>query len=335
VIAIFAAILATSPQTSCLLHFSANPVGCAQQIRAVARPHGASRIFGSTSGKTLLYASEPFASTVTISTVTATAITPIGQLTFNGAVPFDMTVDSSENLYVVVIGGSAPPSVEVFPRGATTPSKIYTNDLSGPLDVAVDAHGNLYVANLVSSKSCNVLIYAKGSMKPTSVITTVPGCPNALALDSSSNLYVTYVYYPPKGLWQTDVMKYASGSTTGTRLHLTAPGLNDFYGIAVDAKGDVVVGNSQEDGSIGQLLVFPPGAHTPSNTIEYDGWFPLYFTLYGDRFFTQSFLPQGTSSMYTLGTVPAEFDYPSGTERIVGNPELAGVSFYFGFAVSP
>ena len=86
-----------------------------------------------------------------------------------------------------------------------------------------------------------MLEYAKGSMKPTAVITDVPGCPNGVAVDSSSNLYVTFIYYPPSGPWQTDVMKYAPGSTNGTRLNLQAPGRNDFYGIAADSKGQVAV----------------------------------------------------------------------------------------------
>ncbi|MBV8198174.1 MAG: hypothetical protein JO263_08560 [Candidatus Eremiobacteraeota bacterium] len=320
---------------SCVFHLTANPVACARQIRVVERPRARSWV-SPAAGKTLLYASEPFVSAVSISTVTAKALAPSGQLTFNGALPFGMAVDSAKNLYVAVLSSSGPQSVEVFPRGATKPSKIYTDGITGPLDVAVDARGTLYVANFVSSTSCNVLEYAKGSMKPTAVITDVPGCPNGVAVDSDSNLYVTFIYYPQGQPWITDVMKYGPGATKGTRLQLSASPYSDFYGIAVDAKGNLVVANSLEVGTIDQILVYPPGSHRPAASAQYgDGWFALFFALAGNRLFAPAYLEQGTGSLMTLGDVPAEFDYPSMRQRLVENPKLAGTAFYFGFALSP
>lgn len=318
----------------CVFHLAANPVACARRVAATQRPRGRSWI-SPAAGKTLLYASEPFEGAIGISTVTANAIVPSGRLTIGG-VPFSVAVDAAKNLYVAVLNSSGPQSVQVFARGATKPSKIYTDGITGPLDVAVDAHGTLYVANFVSSTSCNVLEYAKGSMKPTAVITDVPGCPNGLAVDSSSNLYVTFIYYPVGQQWVTDVIKYAAGATKGSRLYLRPPGLNDFYGIAVDARGNLVIANSQQVGTIHQILVFPPGSHRPSASAQYgDGWFPLFFGLAGNRLFAPAYLAQGTDSFMTLGDVPAEFDYPSMDQRLVENPKLVGVAFYFGFAISP
>ncbi len=320
---------------SCVFNLAANPIACARRIQAVERPRTKSWI-APRAGKTLLYVSEPFSSAVSISTVTANAITPSGQLTFNGAIPFSMAVDSSKNLYVAVINPYGAQSVEVFARGSTRPSKIYTDGVTGPLDVAVDARGTLYVANFVSSTACNVLEYAKGSMKPTAVITDVPGCPNGVAVDARLNLYVTFIYYPQSQRWVTDVMKYSPGTTKGTQLHLLAPGLNDFYGIAVDGNANLVIGNSQEAGTIHQLLLFPHGSRSATVIAEYgDGWFPLFFALTGNRLYAPAYLEQGTGSLMTLGDVPAEFDYPSMNQRLVANPRLVGTSFYYGFALSP
>jgi hypothetical protein len=319
----------------CIFHLATDPVACARQVRTVARPR-TKRWLSASAGQTLLYVSEPFASAVSVSTVGTNAITPSGELTFDGAIPFSLAVGPSKSLYVAVLDASGPPSVEVFPRGSTKPSKTYTDGVTGPLDVAVDARGTLYVANFVSSSSCNVLEYANGSMKPTAVITDVPGCPNGVAVDANSNLYVTFIYYPPTGPWQTDVMKYARGSTKGTRLNLKAPGRNDFYGIAVDGKGDLLIGNEAQVGMLYQILIFPRGAHAPASEIAYgDGWFPLFFTLAGNRIFAPAYLEQGTGSLMTIGDEPAEFDYPSGRERVVESPKLVDPEFYYGFAVSP
>ena len=332
---IVAAIALRPSVPSCVFNLTANPVACARQVRAAEHPARRSWIAPAT-GKTLLYASEPFASAVSISTVTASAIAPSGQLTFNGAIPFTMAVDSSKNLYVAVINPSGPQTVQVFARGSTKPTKIYSDGITGPLDVAVDARGTLYVANFVSSTSCNVLEYSKGSMQPTAVITDVPGCPNGVAVDAKSNLYVTFIYYPQGQPWVTDVMKYAPGATKGTELHLQAPGLNDYYGIAVDSKGGLLIGNSREAGTIDQLLLFPRGARSGSLVAAYgDGWFSLFFGLAGNRLFAPAYLAQGTGSLMTLGDVPAEFDYPSMNERLVANPKLVGTAFYYAFALSP
>lgn len=319
----------------CIFHLASDPIACARQIRAVERPQRR-RWVSVTSRETLLYVSEPFASAVSISTLTRNAIAPSGELTFDGAIPFSLAVDPAKNLYVAVLNPSGPSSVEVFPRGSSKPSKVYTDGVTGPLDIAVDARGTLYVANFVGSSSCNVLEYAKGSMKPTSVITDVPGCPNGIAVDANSNLYVTYIYYPPTGPWQTDVMKYARDSTKGARLNLKAPGRNDFYGIAVDGSGNLVVANEAQVGMLYQILIFPRGGHAPTADIAYgDGWFPLFFTLRGDRLFAPAYLEQGTGSLMTIGDEPAEFEYPSGHERLVESPKLADPAFYYGFAISP
>lgn len=320
----------------CIFKLNEDPIACARLIRAHGHPEGRSWISPATGNKTLLYASEPYAAAVSISTVSTHALTPSGMLTFNGELPFTLAVDSSKHLYVGLLNPSGGSSVEVFSRNSKKPVRTYTNGITGALDVTVDSRGTLYVANFVSSTSCNVLEYAKGSMTPTATITDVPGCPNGVAVDANSNLYVTFIYYPPSAPWQTDVMKYAPGSTTGTRLNLKAPGLNDFYGIAVDANGNLVIADSVQAGMLGKILVFPAGSQTASHTMEYgDGWYSLFFALNGSRLFAPAYLEQGTTELTSIGDEPAEFEYPSGRERFVENPNLASPGFELGFAVSP
>jgi hypothetical protein len=257
-----------------------------------------------------------------------------------------MAVDSSKNLYVALLNPNGPQSVEVFPRGSTKPSKSYTDGITGPLNIAIDSHDTLYVANFVGSKTCNVLEYAKGSMKPTRTITDVPGCPNGVGVDADSNLYVTYIYYPPTGPWETDVMKYARGSTKGMRLHLKAPGpgLDVFYGIAVAAAGDLVIGNLHEGYALDQILIFPRGSQTAASTVQFGNyWYPLFFALAGNTLFAPAFLEQGGAagggflSFFNLiiGDEPAEFQYPTGRELFVENAKKLAPGFYYAFAFSP
>ena len=290
---------------------------------------------------TLVYASEPLASAVSIFSLGSKGFVPAGQLVFSDY-PIGVTVDAAQRLYVAVTSlgasGSLPNDVEVFPRGATKPSKTYSDGLTGPDDVAVDSHGTLYVAN-ISNFGCaddpgdgDVVEYAKGSMKPTLTITDIPGCPHALGLDASDNLYVTYIYYGSSGPSISDVIEYARGSTKGKALGLHAKDAalsSLFWRVAVDGSGNVIVANDAYDNTLGQILVYPPGSTSPSKSIEYVDWGEEYFALQGDRIFAEAYTGQ------TVSAVPAEFTYPSGQERLVASPKLVPPAFYYGFAVSP
>jgi hypothetical protein len=339
---------ASAPQTagfSCILHLNENPIACARLIRSRERPVTRSWI-AATAGKALLYASQPYVSAVSISAVGAHGLAPTGQLSFNGELPLSMAVDSSKNLYVALLNPDGPQSVVVYPRGSTKPSRTYTQGITGPLNIAIDSHDTLYVANFVSASSCNVLEYVKGSMKPTRTITDVPGCPNGVGVDADANLYVTFIYYPPTGPWQTDVMKYARGSTNGTRLHLKSPGpgLGVFYGVSGAADGSLLVGNLHEGYALDQILIFPRGAQSASRIIQYGNfWFPLFFALAGNRLFAPAFLEQGGASSggilsffnLIIGDEPAEFEYPSGRELLVESAKKLAPGFYYAFAFSP
>jgi hypothetical protein len=335
----------------CMLGVPLSADDCDRLLRKHARPRVRSWFSGS-SAKTLAYASEPFAGAVHIWTVRAKGFTPVGELNVGGSYsyPFGLTVDDARNLYVAVgsYSSSPTPSVEVFPRGATKPSKIYTQGLLNPIDVAVDRSGTLYVANWFKS-SCHfvqndgsVVEYAKGSLTPTAVLTKgILGCPIGVAVDSNQNLYVTYSYLPQANArTQSDVLEYAyhSGkgvSKKGVRLHLTVPdgrsrNVKKFSAIAVDDEGDLVVENSQPAANLVQLLTFARGSKTPTSTVAYGGdWFPGYFALNKSRLLANAYLAEG------LYNVMAEFDYPSGRQLFVSDPRLVAPTFLYGFALSP
>lgn len=298
--------------------------------------------------QTLVYASQPFSSAVTISAVTENGFKPVGEIALqSGEYPLGLTVDASQNLYVAIsplTTGTA--SVAVFPRGATQPSKVYTDGLTGPVDVAVDGQGTVYVANLTkpggggcdqgSGPGGSVVEYAKGSTTPTRTITDFPGCPSAIAVDSNASLYLTNTYYVSSSFTKSDVRKYPYQSTRGRSLHLHVPGGRLFGGIAVPSAGDILVENVQADATLNQILTFAHHSKTPVGAIQYggDGWGDgfKFFAVLGDRLFAPAYVAEGFGY---IATTIAEFKYPSGHLVFVQNPALTSLPFAYGFAVSP
>jgi hypothetical protein len=335
---------ATPPSTQhpCAFNMHLSPAMCARLHNAPVHGRAGGWVRNTASSSTLLYASDPFSATVEIESVTSKGFTNAGSLSIADALPLGLTVDQNQNLYVAAATlGSGTPSVQVFARGATKPSKTYTSGLTGPTDVAVDSHGTIYVSNLRdpegggcgagSGPGGSVVEYVKGNMKPARTITDFPGCPSGIAVDSKSNLYLAYLYYPTSGLLQSDVIEYPYGSIKGKALGLEVPGGPELGGLAFDAKGDLLVENVQDDATLNQLLTFRSGSKTPNNTIQYGGtgWSSFkYFALDGNRYFAPAYIAENLS--YVPSTAAA-FDYPSGRQLFA---QTAPLAFVYGMAIS-
>jgi hypothetical protein len=330
----------------CAFNLPLTPAMCARLRTAI---HPANRSWNSSRGdETLVYASQPFSGIVGISALGPRGFKPAGELALpSESVALGLTVDAAQNLYVAIATlASGTPSVEVFPRGATQPSKTYTDGLTAPVDVAVDHHGTLYVANLANAGGAgcgqgsgpggDVVEYASGSTKPTRTISDFPGCPSAIAVDAKANLYLTYTYYPSTGFVESDVIKYAYKSTKGKAMHLQVPGGPELGGIALTTQGDLVVENVQDDATLNQVLTFAGGSKKPTSTIQYGGtgWGTAFkfFALLGNRFYAPAYIAENLSDI--AGT-PAEFAYPSGRQLFVQDPAHEAGPWSYGFAVSP
>lgn len=333
-----------SARSGCAFNLPLNATLCAQIGRT--RPLRSTRL-GDVTGKTLVYASEPLNGSVEVVALGGGGFTPVGTLGVSaGSIPLGLAVDASGNLYVAAPAlGSGTQSVDVFPRGATKPSRVYTDGLTGPVDVAVDSHGTLYVANLAkpgggcaqgSGPFGTIVEYAKGSMRPTGEIGNLPGCPEAVTVDAKGDVYFAYIYYPSSGLTGSNVVKYSLQTKKLRNLNLQAPGGNDFGGLAIDAAGNLVVENDQADATLNQLLVFAPGSKKPSATIQYggSGWGTSFrfFAMLGTRFVAPAYVSENFP--FVISTI-ATFDYPSGRELHVQHREPAPAPFVYGFAVSP
>ncbi|MFY9739916.1 MAG: hypothetical protein WAK11_12835 [Candidatus Cybelea sp.] len=205
------------------------------------------------SGKGLVYVSDNFGNAVYIFDKTNLAQGPIGEITNAIEAPNGLAVDRRGALYVA----NSNNTVEVYPRGSTQASVTYTDGISFPFGLVVSSNtGRLYVANFNAN---DVTEYAKDSTTPDTTISFVSlegNDPYGTSLDRKDDLYVSALGYPTARAYEISV-----GSNTPKDLGIS--GIDVMYGIAVDAKVDVIV----VDQGAKAIYVYPPGSDTPSKTI--------------------------------------------------------------------
>lgn len=186
--------------------------------------------------------------------------------------PYDLAVDSSNNLYLSSLGFSTPSQVTEYPEGYTSGAPSRTISVDEPTGIATDSSGNLYVANC---ETCNpapgdfdstgkdqILVYAPGSTTPMRTITAGLDEPVALAIDSAGTLYVANCACGTNGssTGSNTVTEYANGGTTLTN---TIAGLDIPFAITVDSSNNLYVANYGAN----TVTKYAQGTTTPSLTI--------------------------------------------------------------------
>ena len=107
-------------------------------------------------------------------------------------------------MFVLTRPGGSKNKVQVFPRGATSPSMTITDGITEPAGIAVDGQGTLYVANLGYN---TIPEYKAGDYSPYQTITTGVDYPVALTVDKKGTLFVS-------NFLSNDIVEYAPGSIT-------------------------------------------------------------------------------------------------------------------------
>lgn len=185
---------------------------------------------------------------------------PIGTIAAGLSFPGGATVDAKGNLYVADEHQIASQwNVPMYAPGSTSPTKVYTTDLSSPTDVAVANDGTIYICNFNELQNGWVSVYPKGNPKKEYRLADFNGgAPLSVALDAAGNVYVMYDTNDTGG---SAVNEYAPGAKTGTNLNLT---FKWGAGIQVDRMGNVLVVQQLSPSAI---FVFWPGQTQPSQTI--------------------------------------------------------------------
>jgi hypothetical protein len=203
--------------------------------------------------------------------------------------PSTMTVatavatDSTGGIYV---GGSTSTagSYEICvyaagSAGAATPARTITETSVQPTGMAIDSAGLLYA----TGPTANVAVFsatASGTATPVNVIAgalTQLVQPNAIAVDAAKNVYVTNI--ASSGVTGT-ILVFASGATGNVAPNrVISPGANlsFFYGVALDASGNVYATAAQDNGAginspaIVEYAGGVGGSATPTKTITSSG----------------------------------------------------------------
>jgi sugar lactone lactonase YvrE len=215
--------------------------------------------------------------------------------------------DDDGNVYVGVSGQNALYSyVSVYAPGMTgKPIRTYRKGIALPFGGAVDANGTMYVSDggLVGQTQGDVAVFPAGKLKPSQIKYYNVYVPHGLAVDAKRNIFISQVYgkltfvtefphdaYEGKTLPLNDL---SGGYLLGLVLDsdkdiIVADECNQavrFYpppykdeskaltigtitpdSVAYAPNGSLYVGN-QFIANDGNVLVFPAGASTPSETI--------------------------------------------------------------------
>jgi hypothetical protein len=174
--------------------------------------------------------------------------------------------------------------VSVFAPGSTSPYLDITLTLRqiGTGGVTFDASGNLYIAWAGYYDTAGIAEYAPGSSKPTRNF-YIPGngqeAASVLKFDGSGNLYALF---PACNLCghQPFIEEFAPNGTKPIRT--ITKGIEDFTGyltMAVDASGQIFLGNDPGVSKPGSIAVFPPNRSQPNRIITNGIKNPLSLTL--------------------------------------------------------
>ncbi|MBV9647291.1 MAG: hypothetical protein JO043_07505 [Candidatus Eremiobacteraeota bacterium] len=220
------------------------------------------------SAKDLLYVASGGAQTVDVFSVSGSQITLVGQImNFND--PQGMATDAQGNLYVVddyiPQEGPAAGQLDVFPKGATSPSRIIPTYPLTPFDVAVDKHGIIYISNIAPVGRLSpgkVTVYGKKSdVHPIRVLRDPASSQGwGITLDSAtSDVYVSYA------LGSTGrIVRFSGGRGKPVDLGVA---FGNPWGLKNDGSGNLLA----SDGSSGNIDIFPEAGGSLVGTIAVPG----------------------------------------------------------------
>jgi hypothetical protein len=182
----------------------------------------------------------------------------VGSITKDMNEPWGLSIDVNNSLYVANFGDG---KVNAYKYGATKPFMTYSGGPDEALYALPDSTGHVYVSGKdpAHHNRGRVVEYATGSN--TIIAHTLLGSEaDGIAEDAHGNIYVAYRQTGPN----CSIAEFAPGLTGKKLLGMV---IDRPQGLVVDSSGNLVVVESV----LNNIKVFPPGATTPSVTINLEG----------------------------------------------------------------
>jgi sugar lactone lactonase YvrE len=150
--------------------------------------------------------------------------------------PFGVAVDAAGDVF---IADSSNGRVVEVPAGGG-PQITLGSGLAAPYGVTIDGAGDLFIADTYNSRVLELPYFGGGTFGPQVTVGSGLYYPTAVAVDTTGNVFIV------NGGVSQQVVEVPAGGGTQTTLPLSA---EDYYfGVAVDAAGDLFVagqGNNQ------------------------------------------------------------------------------------------
>lgn len=196
----------------------------------------------------------------------------IAQITGLKASQQQMSVDASNDLYVVNNGASAGDDyvLEFAPPYTAAPTvlnTVWNGEIFYPVGVAVDAGGTAYVSNCgqYCLETPGIFVYPPGSTSPTKRLTS-PSLDSlgGLTIDAHGDLYA---FGWNVNTFACDVFKLKGGSAAPKALHLKGLDTgNGGNGLSFDGSGDLFVAANSSGSNY--ILEYKPGSRTAFRAID-------------------------------------------------------------------
>ena len=156
--------------------------------------------------------------------------------------PISIAVDPSGSVWVASYGNSV--SKFTSSGAAISPSDGYTGGgLNGPWAIAVDGFGNAWVANRYSD-SLSEFSSNGDAISPAAGYTGGGlNIPFGIAIDGTGNIWVTNSFAGQPGPLGSVSEFSTNGAAISPSTGYTGGGMNGPWGVAIDASGNVWVGN--------------------------------------------------------------------------------------------
>jgi hypothetical protein len=189
----------------------------------------------------LLYVSSYYCNCVRVYNLEGNHQRPIGIITKTLVGPEGLTTDQHGRIWVANTGAS---NIEVFRRGAITPSLVLDDPGEYPVDIATYSDGSVYAANIISTSGGpgNVVYYAKGARQPSGTLNDPNWVPGTrllgIALSTHKDVFVSFLSLNDGS---SHVDYFPAGSTIPVKTGIVTA---QAIGILIDNSGDVVVADA-------------------------------------------------------------------------------------------